>query len=162
MDIKIKNVNIVYNSNKNIFEYPTDTLLDKICVDIWGDIMRYLNYQPFIVSDGKTPVFGYRKMKKEEFKIYKNSFLAYYYQNERIIYGLEKYEIKNSTLLSIDDYLIGARYGIGSFVFCYNEVDRGEKGITFDNMNDIYLSEIMACTYSNKHLTLMISENLIS
>jgi len=65
--MKISTVRVMHDSNnKKVFEFPIDTLLDNIILDLWNDIIKYVDYH--IILGANNSIYpGYRKMKKEEF-----------------------------------------------------------------------------------------------
>ena len=156
MTTKIRKINILYNStNDNILKYPSDTLLDKIFIDLWDEIIRYINFHPFVLGDNETKYFGYRLMKTEEFNQYKDKFIAYYFQNEKTIYSLKEWGAEN-TLLVIGNRLPKLQRTFNSYIFCRCEAGKKNNVRFSDIANDMYLSSEMSSGCTNKLLFLMV------
>lgn len=153
MSVKIKNINIVYNSNNdNILQYSPNTLLDRILVDLWNDIIKYLDLHPFIVCDKIAYHYPYRPMKKEEFGLYANKFVDYYYKNNRIIHSLKEIALKDS-LLAVENQFIISKDPC-YYLVCFNN---GKYNISFDGIGErIQLSSVGPHDIANNYLTLMI------
>jgi hypothetical protein len=85
MKIVTVTVRKIYNDNGIvIFEFPAKTLLDKIILDLWNEIIKYINCHEFILWNFSVPCPGYRKVRKNEFETLKKSFINYYNKNEGI------------------------------------------------------------------------------
>lgn len=94
--------NIYDSSKKLILTYPLDTLLDKICIDLWSVIYKYRNihYQIFIGRiDKEYP--GYKKIKyNKPQQIFDGIFGEIYRANNGYI-SLDDFEPGSS--ISFDD-----------------------------------------------------------
>jgi hypothetical protein len=117
MDLIFSPTNTIYDQNhKKLLKYPLFTLLDKICVDMWKEIIRYIILPPFILGFNKELYPRYRQLKFNEYDTYKNDFFNYHNQNNGIPnpYNLS---IKNSYLTIDKHYLQVNGY---SLVCCNN------------------------------------------
>lgn len=87
MSLKITPIqfNILSDQNGNkLFEFPCDTILDKIIPDLWSDVVKYMNYNPFAFGVYGQTYPGYRIMKKKEFEENKELFCSSYVKNKGI------------------------------------------------------------------------------
>jgi hypothetical protein len=65
--MRITTTRTIYNpKNEKVFDFPADTILDNIILDLWNHIAKYLNHH-FVVGDSVTIYPGYRPMRKDEF-----------------------------------------------------------------------------------------------
>lgn len=98
----IRENNMYDSSKKIILTYPLDTLLDKICVDLWSVIYKYRNihYQIFIGNRSKKYP-GYKKLKYDNPKrIFNEIFREIYRANNGYI-SLDYF--KSGSYISFND-----------------------------------------------------------
>jgi hypothetical protein len=108
---------IIQNNNGTILEFPNGTLLCSIFPDLWNEIIKYMDYYPFVL--GYDATLGYRILKRTEFD--KEKFLDYYFKNGGI---LNTENTERTHLLTIDGYMISSLSN-NDFLGC----ERGEKTI---------------------------------
>lgn len=85
MNLKHQTVKIITDKNdKIILKFPIDTVLDNIIDDLWNNIIKYMDYQPFLIAIPKYALSGYRLIREDEFDSKK--FLDYYFNNRSIPY----------------------------------------------------------------------------
>jgi hypothetical protein len=100
--MSLETIKIICDQNKKrILEFPNDTILDRIILDLWNDIVRYMDYHPFVIANASETISGYRKIKAEEFE--KDKFLDYYFKN----YGIKNMSIKQEIYFPL---IIGRNY----------------------------------------------------
>lgn len=83
-----KHTKTIYDSNKKkIFKFPCDTELDRIIMDLWGHIARYIGIvcYPYALGNSNTAYPGYRNLKRDEFNAKK--FVNYCLENDNTIYN---------------------------------------------------------------------------
>lgn len=84
MNSKPQTVKIITDSNdKVILKFPINTPLDNIIDDLWANIIKYMDYQPFLITMPKYTLPGYRLITEDEFDDGKK-FLDYYFSNRSI------------------------------------------------------------------------------
>jgi hypothetical protein len=135
-----KNVNILCDEKgKELFLFPKNTLMDKICCDSWGEIMRYMKYHPYIVGLRTKKYVGYRPIKIHEFNV--DHFINYYYENDGL-HSMLQYNCPGDPILSVDGHYMRL---FGSDICCsieYKKVKLSSNDIVFMN-NTTILSSIV-------------------
>lgn len=82
MSISIVDKRTIHDKNgKKILNIPINSLLNNIIIDLWGDIVRYMDYYPFIIGIDKP---HYRKITLDEFENMKIKFMEYYWKNNGV------------------------------------------------------------------------------
>lgn len=81
------------NDGKLLFEYPTNTLLDKIIIDLWPTIVKYHDVCLFAFGDYGDDYPGYRAITNKEFS------------NNNFIEEFSQCYIQNNGLISLDNCL---------------------------------------------------------
>lgn len=69
-----------------ILNFPIDTLLDNIIIDLWSHIIKYLDLCDYIIGDVGVSYLGYHQITNEEFNMekFKNCCFA----NNRIKFNI--------------------------------------------------------------------------
>jgi hypothetical protein len=103
LTIKSNVIRSIYNhANQKIYEFPGDTLLDNILIDLWSVIIKYTQHVFALKNLGKVHD-DYRVMKLEEFHSHKDIFFDYIEKNGLVdIFG----DYYNNYYFSIDDYQV--------------------------------------------------------
>lgn len=143
--LTIVNKRSIYDKNgKKLLTIPQDTSLDKIIIDLWSVIIKYLDYHPFIIG---INVPGYRRMTFGEFDDMKTKFVNYNKDNNGIyFYGNLDYDnyimtIEGKALL-LNNYPLTLVFGTS------------KDKITFDwDIDNVIKSDIKYIVNFPRHIT---------
>ena len=95
----IQTTKTIRNSKKKkLLKIPMDTHLDKIVNDLWYDIIRYIDYYPYLITDDPLKCLGYRIINSNEFN--KDMFFNYYLDHN----GINAYGRIKCGILLIGDH----------------------------------------------------------
>lgn len=94
------------SKEKIILNFPVDTLLDNISIDLWSYIIRYLDLKDYLIGDAKVSYIGYHPVTNEEFNMEK--FKNYYFANDGIKFKAEYNTCEKQFLMIGDKFLAGA------------------------------------------------------
>lgn len=132
MNLSIEYSKIIYGPKKEIlFTFPCDTILDKIILDLWNDIIKYINIPSFAIGLKSVNYQEYRELKDGEFYRYRHEILKYYSVNKGIknIFNLN---LMNAILV-INDLQVMTCEGR---VAC--DCDDDKKLITIRHQNELF------------------------
>jgi hypothetical protein len=120
-------IRIIYDKNNiELFKFYIGTLLDHLTMDLWGEIVKYMNYS-FACGLCSEEYPGYRKMNTVEFNECNQKILDYYFAND----GLDK--LISTEIIWVDLHLLIDDYKIVNPNWdnkeIYNWVDNNHKRI---------------------------------
>lgn len=152
MIIASKSSNILYDkNNKKVLEYPLNTKLDYLYVDLWIEIIKYVSILPFIIGNLGSNYPFYHPIKIKEFDMHKGRFFEYYFNNNGIFdshnTNMGVQIINTYTYLIIEKKYIklNDRYGNISYLCCQKSDDNQTIKIFSDKerqLDDIYNNNI--------------------
>jgi hypothetical protein len=103
LSITPKLIQTIRDSNgKQLFKFPGNTLLDAIYSDLWGVILKYMDYYPFAVGKYGEIYPGYRAMTIDEFHANEAQFIRYFDKNKGL-HKMSDFEDWNGFNLIIED-----------------------------------------------------------
>ena len=101
-------VNIKNTNNQIIFQYPGNTLLDNIPIDLFPTIINYYHcHHPFAIGKMNKQYNGYKLMNNKECEtnVFSQMFFEYYFNN--------------NGLYALDNSLEGKYVSNSSHILCY-------------------------------------------
>ena len=115
MSVTISQV-ISDNNGKQMFQFPKNTLLDNILIDLWNNIMRYYT-TPFAVGLRNKTYPGYRLVTEDDV-------------NNNFIEMFRKYKTKDNRLYLLDHLDYRATLRIGEY---FVEINEDRVSLTIGN-----------------------------
>lgn len=154
MSLTMIDVNIrkLYDDDgKKLLTIPQYTSLDKIIIDLWSVIVKYMDYYPFIIGIEKP---GYRRMTMDEFNVASLKFICYYGKNNGI-YFFGKINFGDNYLMIEDKAIILYNYAMK-----FNVLNHKIKlNRTFDFMDEYHLKyEYIPPSYITNYNAILIPD----